>query len=206
MKSHKFLSILSLSILASLATIATAQTPTTLSAPTVTINTQMMERELALINAPIKSNADLNTYLASNIITPFDALPQSEKQVFMDSLMFSTNALGSFNYAVLEDNLTPTEIYSVLALFGFQSITPKLNGAKVKTNLDRAILRMDSPGSKVVNTGKTDFGGFGSPLSMGGTGSTAPGDGNSGTDHFGYYCESPGTCRVDDGAICTSNC
>ncbi|MDP5211095.1 hypothetical protein [Microbulbifer sp. 2205BS26-8] len=95
-----------------------------------------------LLLAPIKNQIDLQTYLASAPIenTPLGALSEAEREIFINSLVFTNKGLASFNYDVLSYGPTATEIYSILALFGAQTITPFLPGIMIASELDNSIM------------------------------------------------------------------
>ncbi|MDP5210734.1 hypothetical protein [Microbulbifer sp. 2205BS26-8] len=95
-----------------------------------------------LLLAPIKNQVDLQTYLASAPIenTPLVALSEVEREIFINSLVFTNKGLASFNYDALSYGPTATEVYSILALFGAQALTPFLPGIMIASELDRSIM------------------------------------------------------------------
>lgn len=134
--------------------------------------------------APIKSAEDLRKYLATTHpgTSPLDLLSFAGKQRFLASLQFNEKGLTTFEYVDLENELTPTQIYRVLALFGMQRDTVLLTRAAKLTPADQLIMGTNgaSPDGTIVPP--------------------APGD------HEGYMCESRGTCFRSADRICTSNC
>lgn len=187
----------------SLPVVAVAQSspsPDARPAPLEKQDTRAINIELMMLIAPIKSSADLDTFLATNHSTPLDALPTNARQEFLSSLQFSNSALGSFDYNVLENNLTPTQTYKVLALFGYQYLAPSFKNKKVNTSLDRAILSLANSSDGTKSKGVEDFGVFGKRVQMGGF------IGQEDKDYRGYYCKSPGTCSPRKSDICTHNC
>lgn len=139
-------------------------------------------REIALAVAPIKSARDLSAFVSSNKApesNPLLTLTPRGRKRFFESLRFSPEGLSSFNYAVLESELTASEAYKVLALFGMQHITPRLRNLKTQSETDRLILRaFGSDSDSEVIEG----------------------------DFKEYYCHGHGTCRRSADAICTSRC
>jgi hypothetical protein len=131
--------------------------------------------------APIKSETDLNAYLANDRFrtSPLDALSLAARQQFLVSLRFSSKGLASFNYTVLENELTPTQIYKILALFGLQRDIYLFKDSQQVTPLDKLI--MSHPSVRGLPS-----------------------------DHQGYECDEayghPHTCSRADSEICTSNC
>lgn len=138
----------------------------------------------ALLNAemaPIRSRAELDAYLlrTRSAASPLSALSPSAQHRFLNSLRFTPAGLASFRYADLEAELTPTQAYKLLALFGVQQDVPLLKSAREVTALDAVIM------------------GIGGGMAGIGLG-----------DHEGYWCETsrPHTCAKAPGYICTGNC
>lgn len=155
------------------------------------IDTIALQRDLATLAAPIRSEHSLNRHLSAGLAeSPLRYLGQPALRRFLASLEFNELGLTTFRYTELEDELTPTQIYEVLSLFGQQHQTPKLRYARVVTPLDADILRGAIPGvmpaglaCDVVSIGEDQCG-----------------------DRKDYRCISPGTCGPSDTLICTSNC
>ncbi|HXO72755.1 MAG TPA: hypothetical protein VN838_27670, partial [Bradyrhizobium sp.] len=100
------------------------------------------QREIDEARAPIKSAADLQQYLANEqASSPLNKLTPQGKAKFLASLRFGDKALGGYNYQALENELTASEIYDVLSLFGAQATTHLLTGATVETQTDALIMR-----------------------------------------------------------------
>ena len=76
-------------------------------------------------------------------------LSDAGRQRFLDSLVFTENGLGGFNYADLETELSAKEIYRILSLFGVQRTTTLIKGAKILDKTDKAI--MDAPDSLMLD-------------------------------------------------------
>lgn len=141
------------------------------------------QRDLDFLAAPIKSQGDLEKILASGISTPLELLPAKQKAAFVSSLSFNEKGVTGFRYDVLEANLTVTQAYSLLALFGEQKTLRILKGLKVSTDLDRQIQ------NSMENSG-------------GGTGGTC----NSGDIPYAK-CVSRATCESTlSKFICRSTC
>lgn len=152
--------------------------------------------ELAQLYAQIKSEADLYDHLTYDRKSPLNALSQRGKDEFLKSLTFNDQGLTSFQYDVLERELTPTEVYGVLRLFGLQGDTYKLDQARAKTTLDQALLNVNS-GNRLSRLQVDNF-----------TNTSSGGYGTIGDDNFleGYRCVSSGTCAKTENMACTSNC
>lgn len=96
------------------------------------------QQEIDLALAPVKTNADLQLLL--NSASPLDALEQHVFQ-FVSSVKFSKKGQQiRFDKKLLETNLSATEIYKILALFGQQSSIGQYQGAAIVTDTDRLLL------------------------------------------------------------------
>lgn len=62
------------------------------------------------------------------------------RERFLNSLVFNENGLVGFYYADLAAELTPTEIYSVLSLFGAERTVSIMEGLTIQTATDEAIM------------------------------------------------------------------
>jgi hypothetical protein len=131
--------------------------------------------------APIQSAEELSAYLDSTSESPLNRLSEPARERFIDSLVFSDNGLGSYRFDDLEAELSATQVYQVLSLFGVEYTTPLLQGARVSTEVDKAIMSV----RRLPGTG---------------------GDLTLAEDHKGYKCSGPGSCYTDLNSICTSNC
>lgn len=145
------------------------------------IKDELNRRELAYLLAPIKSNADLHIHLSTATDSPLDRLSSHAKWLFVDSLIFGRRGLGSYRYDILEEELTLTEIYSVLSLFGVQHTTPMLKNAKSVSKADALIMESGQALGWV---------------------SRPPGE-----DYPDYWCSSRATCTQSMNHICIgTNC
>lgn len=127
--------------------------------------------------APVKSPLDLATYLRSSRATPLDALSLAARSRFLNSLSFNENGLTGFDYTDLRAELTATQIYRILAIFGAQRVTPLVDGARSETDVDHLLMALPT------NTVEPSM-----------------------EDHQGYRCESPHTCGESLRHICMSGC
>ncbi|WP_448098081.1 hypothetical protein [Luteibacter yeojuensis] len=158
------------------------------SAPQATVTEQ---RQIDEARAPIKSEADLQNYLvAEQPNSPLNKLSPAAKAKFLSSLRFGDKALGSYNYEVLENELTASQIYDILSLFGAQATTHLISGAMVRTSTDALIMK-----PQAINR----------PCGPG-IDSCDSGGGDGDTDYEGYGCGRPHTCIVEPGSICMHSC
>lgn len=92
-----------------------------------------LQREISGKLARIKNEGDLHAYLASAraMQTPLDLLSPGAKRRFIDSLVFTPNGLGSFTYADIRNELTLSEAYQLLALFGREATAASIAGIRI---------------------------------------------------------------------------
>lgn len=131
----------------------------------------MVHRDV--VEANIKNKLDLSKVLKRND-SVFNRLSDSARKVFVDSLKFNDKGLTSYNYQVLVDELTESEINLLIQEFGFKNV-----------------------GTYLIKS--ENLGGDFSYSVMGSGEASKIGEKN-------YSCSSPGTCREEQGAICTRNC
>ena len=171
---------------------------------------------MAIRFAPIRSKDDLDSYLAATVHTtnPFDSLSDFGKQRFLDSLMFNSNGLASFQFADLEYELTPTDIYKILYLFGMQHLVPKMKNARIDTRVDEVLMQKPEMEMRIEENKILKRGGYIEPVLpiQRSCGQIVMGFGfGSGTnacdsDKDGYRCVGTGSCKKSANFICTSNC
>ncbi|MDA8682498.1 hypothetical protein N9M08_08175 [Porticoccaceae bacterium] len=88
--------------------------------------------------APIKSQEDL--IALSNQPSSLDALSNYHKEMFVKSVQFGKDGVGGYYYGGLEAELTPTQIYSILALIGKQADVVTFKDARIETKADTLLL------------------------------------------------------------------
>ena len=91
-------------------------------------------------SAQIQSATDLDIYLRNTPHSPLDRLSTTAKQRFLESLVFTDNGLGSYRFSDLEAELSPTELYQILSLFGVERTTPLLTGSRILSDSDRVLM------------------------------------------------------------------
>ncbi|TMO59228.1 hypothetical protein [Pseudoalteromonas aurantia] len=102
------------------------------------VKNELFRRDLAWKNAKVKSKEALEK--VTNRSSALDSLSLNGKQIFVDSVKFKDTGLASFNYSILEAELTVEEIYNVLAMFGAQHIISRFKNARIETNIDKMLL------------------------------------------------------------------
>ncbi len=105
-------------------------------------------QELAFLLAPVKSKADLDQYqeqLRQNpeARSPLNLLSPAARDRFLNSLVFTDRGLGGYQYRDLQAQLTASQIYQLLSLFGAQHTTSLLKGARVESKADQIIMEND---------------------------------------------------------------
>ena len=138
--------------------------------------------------AKIKSKEALILY-AQNNDSVLNLLSPESKKLFVDSVIFRDNGVAGYRFDILESELTPTQIYKVLALIGQQHNVHLLKKARIESKEDIQLLSKPQISSKSLPIKKD---GMSNPDFM--------------ADHNGYKCESRGTCKISSVYICTSNC
>jgi hypothetical protein len=160
--------------------------------------------------------------------SPLRYLSPAAQKAFLDSLTFNENGLTGFKSALLEADLTPTQIEEVLALFGHQRLVIMFPKAKVSSPRDKELLAVALTVSKIGESSDPsaicadcwatpgddwDWGGGG------GMAPPAPAPAPAPTprpptypqrDYPGMYCMSElghaHTCALRDGHICMRSC
>ncbi|MCI2245672.1 hypothetical protein L3067_13770 [Xanthomonas sp. PPL568] len=133
-------------------------------------------------NAQIHSASGLSTYLAKNepSDSPLNHLSPAARKRFLESLKFNENGVTSFYYADIESQLTSSQAYALLSLFGLQSTLQFMPKLRTTTDGDKEIMRAFGSGST--------------------PGIPTP------EDHNDYWCSGRATCSRNIGSICTGNC
>jgi hypothetical protein len=90
---------------------------------------------LDLATAPIRTAAQLQEYVANNqsATNPFASLSPRAREHFLASLHFGPDGLGSYSALALEEELSLSQAYKLLALFGLQSDIAVIHGLAVYT-------------------------------------------------------------------------
>lgn len=103
--------------------------------------------------APIRSRADLDTYLKEHPVSPFDAFSKRALERFIDSLTFNQLGLTGYRTAEMESDLTPRQAYAILSLFGVQKTISSLDFEHA-TDDDKELLQRSG---NVINTDYKDY-------------------------------------------------
>ena len=127
----------------------------------------------------LRSQSDLQRYLSAtaNSSSPLNVLSSGARDRFVSSITFNEKGITGFRYSDLQSELTASQIYAVLQLFGAEKDLAIIPNVRVETNADkRAIQSLVDP--------------------------VEPVDG----DYRDYQCISRATCSYNLGTICMSSC
>jgi hypothetical protein len=142
-----------------------------------------LRKQLALELATIRNYEELTRVLDK--ASPLDLLTESAKQRFVNSIVFGVNGVGSFSFEDLEAELTPTQIYKILSMFGVQHTVSQFENARIESATDTMLMNSGVEQLKSQIT----------------TNSFGSGNVTKGQDHKGYYCSGRATCSESQGQI-----
>ena len=140
-----------------------------------------LSQDLAFLTAQIKSSKDFSSHIANikKNKSPLGLLSPLALKQFAESITFNESGITGYRYDVLEQELTLSQAYRVLALFGEQHNIAHLGKARIDTELD-AKIRMDANEQNMLKC--------------------------AGGDLSGYKCASRATCTRSSGSICKASC
>lgn len=106
-------------------------------------------QELAFLLAPIKTREDLDRYMEElrqnpDAKSPLNLLSSAARDRFVNSLVFTERGLGGYYYGDLQSQLTASQIYRLLSLFGAQHTTSFVRGARIESRADQLIMQSDA--------------------------------------------------------------
>jgi hypothetical protein len=98
--------------------------------------------EIESESALIRTKADLQFWInVKGKSNPLNLLSADAKTRLVENAMYNDKGLITSGYiGDIRRELTPTQAYKVLSLFGAQSIAAKANNGKARTDLDRLII------------------------------------------------------------------
>lgn len=139
----------------------------------------MLDQDVALALAEITSSASLQSYLRTTPLksSPLGSLSDSARKRFVESITFNEKGITGFNYADLQAELTPSQTYKVLSLFGAQHTTSMIPTGRIASPLDATIMESSGP--------------------------SCP---SQPCDYEDYECSDPHTCVTALTSICMRNC
>ena len=88
------------------------------------------------------SATKLASFLATNrnSNSPIHALSPSARMRFLNSLQFNATGVTSFYYTDIETELSSSQAYELLSLFGLQSTISVMKKLRIDTDEDREIM------------------------------------------------------------------
>lgn len=149
----------------------------------------LWHKQVSASTALIKSENQLSILETHPIWNELSSYAQSE---FKSSLTFNDKGLTTFNFGVLEEELTVSKIYNLLSLFGQQAYASFMVNARVETDADVLILNrpmLNQREERPNNYNDTN-------ISI----MVLPGD------RMHYRCSERATCSPSENDICTHNC
>lgn len=142
----------------------------------------MLDQDIALELAPIKSSAELQQHMMSaGMNSPLSWLSTPARKRFIASLRFNEKGITSFKYEDLQAELTASQIYQVLSLFGAQHTVAMMRNARVESPIDEQIMKPLTDPSDVLCPSQP-------------------------CDYEGYECAKKATCATNINTICMRNC
>lgn len=139
-------------------------------------------RNIVLKHAPINSLKQLDDHLrALSKESPLSLLSDAARTRFVTGLRFGEQGLASYDYEPITSELTVSQAYRVLSLFGAQRTLSLLPDLRVSSPEDRNVL------------GSTDSALFQNPNPVI-------------DDYPGYACAGRATCSESMHSICMSSC
>ncbi|USX19380.1 hypothetical protein NHH82_26625 [Oxalobacteraceae bacterium OTU3REALA1] len=165
---------------------------------------------LSLYSAQIRSLAQLKAHLSLyGNASPLASLSPTGRQEFIDRLTFNENGLTGYRYSILEKELTPSQIYSILSLFGTQNHTSMFKKAKVASQADAQLLDGGASANAVPCPPATPGKGPAGPGTGPGAGGGGGGGGTGiphGNDYPDMACKAKSTCSRSYSDICMASC
>ena len=101
-----------------------------------------MQHELSSALAPVRNAGQFQAYLRDHRgpTSPFHALSPAARERFSRSLVFNENGLASYAYADLRNELSASQIYAAMRVFGAESSVSSIRGLKGKQHADKLVL------------------------------------------------------------------
>lgn len=125
------------------------------ASPALEIDKRVMQESQALgfsiRTQPIRSMAELGAFTkaaAARGEATLDFLSEKARTKFVNSLAYSDSGLSTFNYRGIGDELSATQAYLLLKLFGVESATNSIAGLRADNELDQMILESTPTQSK----------------------------------------------------------
>ncbi len=153
------------------------------------ISDAKLRADLNLLAASIRSERQLKRYLKNTPKdeSPIELLSPSARKRFLSSLKFNDMGITSFRHDDIQRELSVTQAYQLLSLFGAQETTRFLVNSRQDTALDKEIMSMVKRPSTESATRKPIGGGIYD-------------------DHIGYSCVGLHNCKVASQFICMTGC
>ncbi|QBG89441.1 hypothetical protein [Xanthomonas oryzae] len=143
---------------------------------------QDAQKVLRLRTAQIHSAEGLAQYLVkADASSPINLLSPAARKRFVESLRFNASGVTSFRYSDIEAELSASQAYRLLSLFGLESKVSSMRKIRVDSEEDRAV-SLAYPASAFTPDRRQD------------------------EDHKDHACIGEHTCEEAVGKICMSGC
>lgn len=121
-----------------------------------------LRRVLSYELADVKSRQELAAYLRlAGATSPLNALSPAARDRFLDSLVFNENGLAEYRFDDLQSELSVTQAYRILRLFGAADSAPFLRAMHPRDEVDAGIQSFmqvgDHEGGKCVSRGTCEM-------------------------------------------------
>ncbi|WP_139120007.1 hypothetical protein [Xanthomonas graminis] len=144
---------LALSLMASFGVYA-EDAAASLSQTTYVDEVLLLQQEVELATAPVKSKEKFSLYFSATPSSVFFKLPVSVQDSFRKSLVFTEKGLASYSYASLSDYLSVQQIYELLSIFGAQKTISSIPGIVAKTSIEKKIIDSNAPTATPMGLGE----------------------------------------------------
>lgn len=139
-------------------------------------------KNIVLKYAPINSSKQLDNHLlALTSDSPLAAFSQSARARFVAGLRFGEQGLAGYDYEPITSELTASQAYRVLSLFGAQRTLPLLPGLRADSSSDQEVMDFSDSAFSVNPNPVIE-------------------------DYPGYACSGRATCSQSMNSICMSSC
>ncbi|HVQ33086.1 MAG TPA: hypothetical protein VMS49_04010 [Lysobacter sp.] len=100
------------------------------------------QHELSSALAPVRNVGQFQAYLRDHRgpSSPFHAMSPAALERFSRSLVFNENGLASYAYADLRRELSASQIYAALRVFGAEASVSSIPGLKGRNRADKLVL------------------------------------------------------------------
>lgn len=107
----------------------------------ILLERELVDREIARQLATVQNQADLASYMLSiPKDSPLLLLSDGARDRFIQSIVFTDHGVASFQYADLRAELSASEVYRLLSIFGLQNSTKSIPDLRIESAADEAVI------------------------------------------------------------------